>query len=229
MFDLGWTELLLIGIVALIVVGPKDLPGMFRTVGNLVGKAKRMAREFSTAMNDAADDAGMSDVQKTLRAAAKPMSSAMDEVKKSTESFTKQTMESGKPKLDPERQAMADKIEKKAADMATERKAAEAAADAGPDEGALTGDAAVAKPAARKPAAKKATTAKAAKAPAKTATKTPPAKKPATRAAPAKAVPKTAAKTAQKKPAASKARAPAKKAAPKTAAKSTAKTTKGKA
>ncbi len=59
MFDLGWTELLVIGIVALIVVGPKDLPGMFRTVGNFVGKAKRMARDFSQAMNDAADEAGV--------------------------------------------------------------------------------------------------------------------------------------------------------------------------
>jgi len=73
MLDLGWTELLLIGIVALIVVGPKDLPGMFRTVGNFVGKAKRMARDFSQAMNDAADDAGVSDVQKTLKAASNPI------------------------------------------------------------------------------------------------------------------------------------------------------------
>ena len=39
MFDLGWTELLVIGIVALIVIGPKDLPVMFRKVGQFVGKA----------------------------------------------------------------------------------------------------------------------------------------------------------------------------------------------
>ena len=38
---------------------------MFRTVGNFVGKAKKMAREFSKAMNDAADDAGVGDVKKT--------------------------------------------------------------------------------------------------------------------------------------------------------------------
>ena len=60
MFDLGWTELLLIGIVALIVVGPKDLPLLFRKVGKFVGKARGMAREFSRAMDDAADEAGQS-------------------------------------------------------------------------------------------------------------------------------------------------------------------------
>ena len=213
MFDLGWTELLLIGIVALIVVGPKDLPGMFRTVGSFVGKAKRMAREFSQAMNDAADDAGVSDLQKTLNAAAKPMSTAMDEVKKSTESFTQATMNSGKPKLDPERAEQAEKIRQKTAQVATERKAAEAAeaaAKADKPKPAAPKKTAAKKPAAKKPAAKK----PAAKKP---AAKAPAAKKPAAKAAPAKA--STAKARAAKTPAAKKpaTKTPASKSKPKPA------------
>ena len=46
MFDLGWTELLLIGIVALIVVGPKDLPMLFRRVGNLSARPKAWPANF---------------------------------------------------------------------------------------------------------------------------------------------------------------------------------------
>lgn len=129
MFDLGWTELLLIGIVALIVVGPKDLPGMFRAVGKFIGKAKGMAREFSHAMNDAAEGSGVDDIKETLRKAANPMKSAMDEVKKSTDSMTRDLKESVTPPLSEERQSQAEKIREKAAEMATSRKAAEAEAE----------------------------------------------------------------------------------------------------
>ena len=84
MFDLGWTELLLIGIVALIVVGPKDLPLLFRKVGKFVGKARGMAREFSRAMDDAADEAGVKEVSKTLSAASNPLKSSLEQVKDAT-------------------------------------------------------------------------------------------------------------------------------------------------
>lgn len=130
MFDIGWTELLVIGIVALIVVGPKDLPGMFQAVGRFVGKARGMAREFSRAMNDAADQSGVSDLQKSFRSAANPMKSAMDEVRKTTEGVARDLDKAARPPLDPERQAAADKIREKSAEMANARRAAEAEAEA---------------------------------------------------------------------------------------------------
>ncbi|MEO0751236.1 MAG: Sec-independent protein translocase protein TatB [Pseudomonadota bacterium] len=169
MFDLGWTELMVIGIVALIVVGPKDLPGMFRTVGNFVGKAKKMAREFSKAMNDAADDAGVGDVKRTFDTATNPMKSAMNEVNKTTESFTAQTMAGPKrAEMTPERAEMAEKISKKSAEMAEERLAREAAEKAAPEPAASASakkpakTKSAAKPAAKKPAAKAASKPKAA-------------------------------------------------------------------
>lgn len=67
MLDLGWSELLIIGVVALIVVGPKDLPKMFRTLGNVTGKARAMAREFQRAMDSAADDMGVKGIKDTAQ------------------------------------------------------------------------------------------------------------------------------------------------------------------
>lgn len=61
MFDIGWLELIVIGIVALIVVGPNDLPGMFRTVGQFMGKMRAMAREFQRSMEQAANESGIKD------------------------------------------------------------------------------------------------------------------------------------------------------------------------
>ena len=46
MFDIGWPELFIIAVVVLLVVGPKDLPKVLRTVGHLAGKAKAITREF---------------------------------------------------------------------------------------------------------------------------------------------------------------------------------------
>lgn len=117
MFDLGWTEMLLVGIVALIVVGPKDLPGMFRAVGQFTGKAKAMAREFSRAMNDAADQSGVSDIEKTIKAASNPKKFGVDSIRKAGDSA-----------LSPERQATKDKVEAAAAKRAEDRRAAEEAA-----------------------------------------------------------------------------------------------------
>lgn len=67
MLDVGWSELLLIGVVALIVVGPKDLPHLFHSLGRFTAKARSMAREFTGAMEDAARNSGIDDAARTLR------------------------------------------------------------------------------------------------------------------------------------------------------------------
>lgn len=69
--DIGGMELLVIGIVALIVVGPKDLPAMFKKLGQMVARVRGMAREFTHAMNEAADGTGMTEMNRDLRAATK--------------------------------------------------------------------------------------------------------------------------------------------------------------
>ena len=66
MFDLGWLEILIIAITALIVVGPKDLPNLFKRVGVFVGKAKGMAREFQRGMEDAADQSGLNEASAAI-------------------------------------------------------------------------------------------------------------------------------------------------------------------
>ena len=120
MFDLGWTELLLIGIVALIVVGPKELPVLFRKAGQFVGKIRGMAREFSRAMNNAADDAGVGDISSTIRSAANPLKSSVDAVKNAATDYTTYDPETETGRLAGERAEQAKKIrehaEKKAKD-----------------------------------------------------------------------------------------------------------------
>ena len=66
MFGLGWAEIMVVGVVALIVIGPKELPVVFRKVGQFIGKAKAMAREFTTAMNEAADESGLKEAVATV-------------------------------------------------------------------------------------------------------------------------------------------------------------------
>lgn len=133
MFDLGWTELLVIGIVALIVVGPKDLPVLFRNVGRFMGRARGMAREFSRAMNDAADEAGVKDISKGLKTATDPVGSAMDGVRKAAGDLTssidptKYDPDSETGKLAAERAEQAKKIQAATARKAAEHKAREAA------------------------------------------------------------------------------------------------------
>ena len=66
MFELGWSEILVIAVVAIIVIGPKDLPRALRTVGQWTGKLKRMARDFQGQFNEAIREAELSDIKKSV-------------------------------------------------------------------------------------------------------------------------------------------------------------------
>jgi Tat protein translocase TatB subunit len=66
MFDISWGELLLIGVVALIVIGPKELPGVLRTLGQWTGKLRRMASEFQAQFQEAMREAEMAELKKQV-------------------------------------------------------------------------------------------------------------------------------------------------------------------
>ena len=89
MLDIGWAELMLIGVVALIVIGPKDLPDMFRTMGRFTAKMRSMARDFQRAMDQAAKESGIRDVAADLRATTSAKSLGLDAVKDAASKFEK--------------------------------------------------------------------------------------------------------------------------------------------
>ncbi len=64
MFDIGWSELVVIGVVALIAIGPKELPGVLRSVGQWIGKIKRMASDFQGQFQEAMREAEVADLKK---------------------------------------------------------------------------------------------------------------------------------------------------------------------
>jgi sec-independent protein translocase protein TatB len=76
MFDMSWGEILVIGAVALIVIGPKDLPKALRTVGQMTAKIRRMAGEFQTQFNEAMREAELEDVRRQVADLNQSVSSA---------------------------------------------------------------------------------------------------------------------------------------------------------
>ncbi|MDE2378350.1 Sec-independent protein translocase protein TatB [Bradyrhizobium sp.] len=77
MFDIGWSELVVIAVVALIAIGPKELPGVLRMIGQWMGKARKMAAEFQGQFQEAMREAEMADLKKSF-----------DEVREAASGFT---------------------------------------------------------------------------------------------------------------------------------------------
>ncbi len=66
MLDIGWSEMLVIGVVAVLVVGPRELPSMLRTFGKYAGQLRRMAGEFQSQFNDALKEAELDEVKRGI-------------------------------------------------------------------------------------------------------------------------------------------------------------------
>ncbi len=76
MFDLSWGELLIIGMVALIAIGPKELPGVLRGIGHWMGKVRRMASDFQDQFREAMREAEVADLKKQFDEASAKATSA---------------------------------------------------------------------------------------------------------------------------------------------------------
>ena len=97
MFDIGWTEMMVVAIVAILFVGPKELPGMLRSFGKGIKKLRAMAGDFQNQFNDALKDAELDGVKDTIQDIRKldptkaikdklnPLKTEMEDVKKTVE------------------------------------------------------------------------------------------------------------------------------------------------
>ena len=223
MLGLGWTEMLVIGVAALIFIGPKDLPVVMGRVGKVMGQIRRLGNDFQREINRTT---GLDEVRNLRNSITSPLKQTADEIRKEFNAIGKdgQQRPTGALKpTDPKVESVVDDIRAKAG-MATPPAAkAEPVAKSGTELATEYGfkpaaaTAAKPKPATSKPATAKPATAK------KTARK-PATKKPAAAgAAPAKATRPAAASSAAVPPAPAKpARKPRAKAAPKAEAAPTA-------
>jgi sec-independent protein translocase protein TatB len=107
MFDISWTEFLLVGVVALIVIGPKELPGVLRTLGQYTRKVRSMATEFQNQFQEALREAEMADLKKQVDDMAHDIKSydPLKDVRTDVEAMSKdieRSFDGGMPEPKPE-------------------------------------------------------------------------------------------------------------------------------
>ena len=149
MFDIGWTEMLVVAVVMILVVGPKDLPGMLRTIGKSVGNVRRMAGDFQRQFSDALKEAEIDEVKKEL-AQSTSIPNPLDDINKSADEL----MSSLDMSVDADDAISADILDSKAVETPAAKKPVTAKKTSAKEPAAK-------KVAVKKPAAKKITKAKA--------------------------------------------------------------------
>lgn len=154
MFEVGWSELLVIAIVAIIVVGPRELPGMLRTFGKYAGQMRRMAGDFQRQFNEALKEADLDEVRKGIESVRSvnplnQMKDSLNPLKAAGEDLRKAIEDPGAPK------PATPPVPKPAAPAAPAAVAPPAPRKAAPKARAAASKRAPAKPAAPKPAAAK--------------------------------------------------------------------------
>ncbi|GAB5427014.1 MAG: hypothetical protein Devi2KO_04730 [Devosia indica] len=124
MLGLGWTEMLVIGVVALIFIGPKDLPVVMGRIGKVIGQVQRMGREFQREINRTT---GLDEVRNLRTSITSPLKKTADEIRKDFNSMGKDGQESPSGALkptDPKQESVVEAIQQQAG-MAPARKSAD--------------------------------------------------------------------------------------------------------
>ncbi|WP_375597539.1 Sec-independent protein translocase protein TatB [Devosia sp. Naph2] len=131
MLGLGWTEMLVIGVVALIFIGPKDLPVVMGRVGKVIGQVQRMGREFQREINRST---GLDEVRNLRTSITSPLKQTADEIRKDFNSIGKDGKESPsgviKP-TDPSKESVVEAIQQQAGMAPAKKSANEMAAEYG--------------------------------------------------------------------------------------------------
>lgn len=122
MFDLGWTEFIVVAVVAILVVGPKELPGMLRTIGKTIGNMRRMAGDFQRQMNDALKEADLDGIKtgidsvnsinpvSQLKSSLNPVKQAAEDVQRDINKGLLNAGEGTKPKADAQTASVPDAV-----------------------------------------------------------------------------------------------------------------------
>lgn len=115
MFDLGWSELLLIAVLALVVVGPRDLPRMMRTAGQYMAKARKVAREFQATFDELAKETEVEELRREVAALKSQAKAPLTEMRKDLDRAMEPKPQSGDAaipatKLEDLPEEMADQI-----------------------------------------------------------------------------------------------------------------------